>query len=72
MSSKDAVAQNIMMNKALYRLVPILDRIVDGLKQAAEVHCFSLEQCCQIPMPWIPYKGQYLTLNFLETPTQIP
>jgi len=25
-------------------------------------------QCCQIPMPWIPYKGQNLTLNFRENP----
>jgi len=29
-------------------------------------------QCCLIPMPWIPYQGQNLTLNFLETPTRIP
>jgi len=41
MSSKDAIAQNIVMNKALYRLVPILDQIVDGLKQAGVLTMFQ-------------------------------
>jgi len=40
-SSKDAIAQNIVMNKALYRLVPILDQIVDGLKQAGVLTMFQ-------------------------------
>ena len=35
------MAQNIVMNKALYRLVPILNQIVDGLKQAGVLTMFQ-------------------------------
>ena len=55
MSTKDAVAQQVLTNEALYRISPMLDQITDGLK-----HCTILKMLRALPevcLPLLTYNG---------------